>query len=116
MIRQPPRSTLFPYTTLFRSPGGHPAHGFLLPRHGPLGRPAAAPRVRPGLAPAPAGAFAAPAPDPGAGPACAGLAPAAAPWHAHRGGAPVAPPRPRPAGAAAPQPAQQRLAAPEPVV
>src|SRR3712207_8694632 len=22
MIRQPPRSTLFPYTTLFRSPGG----------------------------------------------------------------------------------------------
>src|SRR3712207_8420608 len=24
MIRRPPRSTLFPYTTLFRSPGGHP--------------------------------------------------------------------------------------------
>src|SRR2546421_9255674 len=23
MIRRPPRSTLFPYTTLFRSPGGH---------------------------------------------------------------------------------------------
>src|SRR6267378_6400160 len=27
MIRRPPRSTLFPYTTLFRSPGGFPAHG-----------------------------------------------------------------------------------------
>src|SRR2546430_8044623 len=27
MIRRPPRSTLFPYTTLFRSHGGHvPAH------------------------------------------------------------------------------------------
>src|SRR3712207_8752982 len=24
MIRRPPRSTLFPYTTLFRSPGDHP--------------------------------------------------------------------------------------------
>src|SRR2546425_12338428 len=24
MIRRPPRSTLFPYTTLFRSLGGHP--------------------------------------------------------------------------------------------
>src|SRR2546428_1796898 len=24
MIRRPPRSTLFPYTTLFRSPGVHP--------------------------------------------------------------------------------------------
>src|SRR3712207_7263503 len=24
MIRRPPRSTLFPYTTLFRSPGGGP--------------------------------------------------------------------------------------------
>src|SRR3972149_10373367 len=24
MIRRPPRSTLFPYTTLFRSPPGHP--------------------------------------------------------------------------------------------
>src|SRR3712207_8119426 len=24
MIRRPPRSTLFPYTTLFRSPMGHP--------------------------------------------------------------------------------------------
>src|SRR3712207_9164814 len=30
MIRRPPRSTLFPYTTLFRSgcgPGGHPGPG-----------------------------------------------------------------------------------------
>src|SRR3712207_8246527 len=26
MIRRPPRSTLFPYTTLFRSPGRAPAH------------------------------------------------------------------------------------------
>src|SRR5947207_13953135 len=25
MIRRPPRSTLFPYTTLFRSPGASPA-------------------------------------------------------------------------------------------
>src|SRR3712207_8438384 len=27
MIRRPPRSTLFPYTTLFRSPGGQPLPG-----------------------------------------------------------------------------------------
>src|SRR3712207_7791139 len=27
MIRRPPRSTLFPYTTLFRSAVGHPAGG-----------------------------------------------------------------------------------------
>src|SRR5690554_7595363 len=27
MIRQPPRSTLFPYTTLFRSHGTEPARG-----------------------------------------------------------------------------------------
>src|SRR2546422_2281694 len=26
MIRRPPRSTLFPYTTLFRSWGAHPPH------------------------------------------------------------------------------------------
>src|SRR5947199_4079816 len=26
MIRRPPRSTLFPYTTLFRSRGGGPGH------------------------------------------------------------------------------------------
>src|SRR3989454_4975649 len=38
MIRRPPRSTLFPYTTLFRSPGtdrlGPPGGGEQL-RHGP---------------------------------------------------------------------------------
>src|SRR3712207_8767065 len=28
MIRRPPRSTLFPYTTLFRSFGGSPFHSF----------------------------------------------------------------------------------------
>src|SRR5712675_3122669 len=27
MIRRPPRSTLFPYTTLFRSPPARPPHG-----------------------------------------------------------------------------------------
>src|SRR3989442_1532313 len=35
MIRRPPRSTLFPYTTLFRSPHGKPTRG------PPVGRPAA---------------------------------------------------------------------------
>src|SRR2546422_7498590 len=43
MIRRPPRSTLFPYTTLFRSPGdrgGRPADF--------LGRTVRATRVRPG--------------------------------------------------------------------
>src|SRR5256886_12533437 len=29
MIRRPPRSTLFPYTTLFRSKGGSPTWGHL---------------------------------------------------------------------------------------
>src|SRR2546425_451882 len=38
MIRRPPRSTLFPYTTLFRSPLRHGAH-----RH-----PGVVRRVRPG--------------------------------------------------------------------
>src|SRR5258707_3625434 len=37
MIRRPPRSTLFPYTTLFRSPAAVPAHD-------PAPRPVAAPR------------------------------------------------------------------------
>src|SRR5688572_32494767 len=32
MIRRPPRSTLFPYTTLFRSRIGHPVRGRLLSR------------------------------------------------------------------------------------
>src|SRR6267143_5860544 len=39
MIRRPPRSTLFPYTTLFRSPAG-------LPRAWPRGRPRPASRWR----------------------------------------------------------------------
>src|SRR3712207_7670778 len=40
MIRRPPRSTLFPYTTLFRSP---PACGW--PRcRAPVGRPGRSPR------------------------------------------------------------------------
>src|SRR2546426_8529813 len=33
MIRRPPRSTLFPYTTLFRSVGVAPARGTVLARH-----------------------------------------------------------------------------------
>src|SRR3712207_7513474 len=37
MIRRPPRSTLFPYTTLFRSPGAEPADG--LDVEGELGHP-----------------------------------------------------------------------------
>src|SRR3712207_8403966 len=51
MIRRPPRSTLFPYTTLFRSEGaGRGAAGRLLPRPRPRRR-AGAPRAavaRPG--------------------------------------------------------------------
>src|SRR3712207_5341689 len=38
MIRRPPRSTLFPYTTLFRSFVGHPDTGFTL--HPGLGQAA----------------------------------------------------------------------------
>src|SRR5437763_7128595 len=36
MIRRPPRSTLFPYTTLFRSPfsAGPAARGSVVDRHG----------------------------------------------------------------------------------
>src|SRR3712207_7609834 len=39
MIRRPPRSTLFPYTTLFRSPAARrrAADAVLLARGGPLG-------------------------------------------------------------------------------
>src|SRR3712207_8130885 len=33
MIRRPPRSTLFPYTTLFRSPAGRDDHTRHLPKH-----------------------------------------------------------------------------------
>src|SRR5688572_31095575 len=35
MIRRPPRSTLFPYTTLFRSPRHHPLQEFPLPPRPP---------------------------------------------------------------------------------
>src|SRR3712207_8800709 len=35
MIRRPPRSTLFPYTTLFRSEPAHPADGADAVRPGP---------------------------------------------------------------------------------
>src|SRR3712207_8979655 len=35
MIRRPPRSTLFPYTTLFRSAGGQPWQAVLQVRHEP---------------------------------------------------------------------------------
>src|SRR6266571_5782220 len=39
MIRRPPRSTLFPYTTLFRSPGRPPLRGHRTGRrHSPRGR------------------------------------------------------------------------------
>src|SRR5256885_13184477 len=34
MIRRPPRSTLFPYTTLFRSPGHQRCRPRVLQRHG----------------------------------------------------------------------------------
>src|SRR5256885_12173077 len=37
MIRRPPRSTLFPYTTLFRSDGDRPDRADPLPRQ-PIGR------------------------------------------------------------------------------
>src|SRR5256885_7201699 len=61
MIRRPPRSTLFPYTTLFRSPGGERGvSGSRRGEHRPKGRRAAAARaagsvdaLAPGLAPQP---------------------------------------------------------------
>src|SRR2546425_9741593 len=40
MIRRPPRSTLFPYTTLFRSHPDHDAVRSGRPLHGDPGRPA----------------------------------------------------------------------------
>src|SRR5215475_91611 len=43
MIRRPPRSTLFPYTTLFRSRRSHP-------RRPPAGLPRRRPRLRPARA------------------------------------------------------------------
>src|SRR5690242_21167860 len=64
MIRRPPRSTLFPYTTLFRSQRGRAGHGRDAPGGGDL-RDVPQPRLRP----AAHGRGAAPAPgDGGAGP------------------------------------------------
>src|SRR2546422_5154900 len=67
MIRRPPRSTLFPYTTLFRSPGrarpdraaslGPPASSASARRGGPTPprpRPRTPPRTRAAAAAAPA--------------------------------------------------------------
>src|SRR3712207_7852564 len=58
MIRRPPRSTLFPYTTLFRSPegqhgGGHPDHLRLLAPDLSRGPGPARRRGRPRLDPGP---------------------------------------------------------------
>src|SRR2546429_3122879 len=52
MIRRPPRSTLFPYTTLFRSPCSHGArhrvpHGRCAQRLGPLECPLRGPALSP---------------------------------------------------------------------
>src|SRR2546425_4266326 len=47
MIRRPPRSTLFPYTTLFRSPRGDPARR-AAPPLGRRGRVRRSPRGRRG--------------------------------------------------------------------
>src|SRR3712207_6862987 len=55
MIRRPPRSTLFPYTTLFRSRGRRIARPLLLCRR-PGGEPAPSDRAR---GPAPVGGRAA---------------------------------------------------------
>src|SRR3712207_8664724 len=46
MIRRPPRSTLFPYTTLFRSRSQVPGERTLVPGSGAGGQPGAAPRGR----------------------------------------------------------------------
>src|SRR6266581_8429129 len=45
MIRRPPRSTLFPYTTLFRSPG--PPHSPAAPCRPPLSPPGERRHARP---------------------------------------------------------------------
>src|SRR3712207_9507727 len=55
MIRRPPRATLFPYTTLFRSPGRRGALAAGRPQgadRGPLRGPAARALGRQGAAPA----------------------------------------------------------------
>src|SRR2546425_7720360 len=46
MIRRPPRSTLFPYTTLFRSPGDDSGVPDAAPRRGLLDRTPAVPQAR----------------------------------------------------------------------
>src|SRR3712207_7648016 len=52
MIRRPPRSTLFPYTTLFRSPlDSRLPVSTGRPRTGPCGECAPCPDVRPGARP-----------------------------------------------------------------
>src|SRR5438552_9201433 len=45
MLRRPPRSTLFPYTTLFRSPAAPSARSPPPPPSLPAGRPRRAPRA-----------------------------------------------------------------------
>src|SRR5258708_17114160 len=67
MIRRPPRSTLFPYTTLFRSVTPEPRRRGGPGRHAPVHRPGAAPHALPG-APGP-GARQPPGADAGARPA-----------------------------------------------
>src|SRR5256885_10979053 len=57
MIRRPPRSTLFPYTTLFRSAGGRPCSSATRARGGSRRTSPHGPRVgraRQGRAPRPA--------------------------------------------------------------
>src|SRR3712207_8620352 len=57
MIRRPPRSTLFPYTTLFRSPPSSPCGGPAASRAAralPPGRPSRARRPAPSTPPSPA--------------------------------------------------------------
>src|SRR2546425_5471867 len=65
MIRRPPRSTLFPYTTLFRSPGGAQRRAPVrrAPPGAGRGRPPAGPGL-PGRAAARAGPAAEATPDP----------------------------------------------------
>src|SRR2546430_9949271 len=47
MIRRPPRSTLFPYTTLFRSLGHHAVHGAIRVIEGDRRLPPSGSRTRP---------------------------------------------------------------------
>src|SRR5256886_15596949 len=81
MIRRPPRSTLFPYTTLFRS---------VQPPALPRGTGTPIPGAEGGAASAPAGGAAAGAP---------GAPPAVAPGNARPGGVPAVAPAAGPGGA-----------------